>query len=305
MAIFGKHKIDHGFLKSNSAWVLLTEIAAIVVLVILFVHVMRLNPRKPTTSSRIVAEGELNAEAQIEQQPAELRGVVARQVIQGRNLNQSLQDIVAQVRPTVIKIVVPPGTSKVTSAAANETGIKFGDPYMVSQDKAVGAGVLVDSKGHFLTTRHVVGDAKDLQVILYRAGQKNYSARVLSYDPNSILVMGKIRSNDKFPSAKLGDSDRLRTGDIVLAVGSPFSLSGTVTSGIVSGKKDLVVDGQTFNGVIQTDAAINEGNAGGPIVNSDGEVVGITFASYVDKGAFTGIGFALPINQAKEIWGTK
>ncbi len=231
----------------------------------------------------------------------------------GGAIDESVHSIVSQVRPAVIKIVVmsTPGAGQQTGidpntrANSQQTGIKMGDPFTLDSKTAVGSGVIIDAKGLFLTTKHVVGDNNNLQVVLYRAGQTRYTARIIARDPDSPLVIGKIRGTaEQFPFARMGNSDRLRTGDVVVAVGNPFSLSGTVTSGIVSGKKDVTVGGMLIQGAIQTDATINDGNSGGPLVNVDGEVVGITFASYVQGGNFTGIGFAVPINFAREAWGT-
>ncbi len=212
----------------------------------------------------------------------------------------SLSDIVGKVRPAVVKVIVVP----TENLKAPETGIKMGDPFWIDNNQAVGSGVIINEKGLFLTTKHVVGNNNNLQVTLYHAGQKQYTARVVARDPDSPLVLCKIRApaGQKFSFAKMGDSDRLHTGDVILAIGSPFSLSGTVTSGIISGKKDVVVEGATVQNAIVLDASINDGNAGGPLVNVDGDVIGITFASYVQEGSFTGLGFAVPINFAKEMW---
>ncbi len=315
MAIFGKLKIDRNFVKNYSKWIMLTQAIATAIFISVLIHVMKQKNNTPpapppnitiigegeiANTPNVIGEGELNAN-----QPTELRGV-AMQVPTSSNTLQSLNSIVSEIRPAVIKVMVRPGNNINTStngqAPSGSGAISLGDPYQVGQNTAVGSGVLIDSQGHFLTTKHIVGRNKDLDVVLYRNGKNHFTARVISQDPNSILVLGKIRSNETFPFAKLGDSNLLRTGDIVLAVGNPFSLSGTVTSGIISGKKDMVIEGKNIANVIQTDATINDGNAGGPIVNTDAEVIGITFASYSINGAFTGIGFAVPINMAKDNW---
>lgn len=270
----------------------------------------------------IVGEGEFNGRNQLEpnmeteigpngRNQVEAQGVAVQLPIPGDGgaLDQSMHTIVTQVRAAVIKVIVLPKTPN--NAALNQdpatdlTGIKMGDPYAANAKMAVGSGIIVDANGTFLTTRHVVGDNNNVNVSLYKAGQNQFTARIIARDPDSPLVMGKIRANQTFPFAKMGNSDVLRTGDVVMAIGNPFSLSGTVTAGIVSGKKDISVEGKLIQGAIQTDTAINDGNAGGPLVNADGEVVGITFASFVQGGNFTGIGFAVPINFAREAWGTQ
>ncbi|MGK5083014.1 trypsin-like peptidase domain-containing protein [Bdellovibrionota bacterium FG-1] len=263
---------------------------------------------RTNTPPVIIGEGELNPEFQQGgPEPLEGQGIAVQVPLPGDGgaIDESFHAVLSQVRPAVIKILVMPDkTALGAEPALPKTGIKMGDPFAMSQKMAVGSGVIIDPKGLFITTKHVVGESNNLQVVLYRAGQRQYTARVIARDPDSPLVIGKIRAaNQVFPYARLGDSDRLRTGDVVMAVGNPFGLSGTVTSGIVSGKKDVVVQGLTIQNAIQMDATVNDGNAGGPLVNVDGEVVGITFASYVQGGNFTGIGFAVPINFAKEAWG--
>lgn len=285
-------------------------------------------PAKPTVKTVVLGEGELEGnppnqgvgggqpiegaagpggpEGRVE--PAEVQPAAVQVPLPGTGgaVDESMNSLVDQVRPAVVKVIVLPPKKTGMSPNTVDTGIKMGDPYIENQTKAVGSGILISSKGLFLTTKHVVGESNDLQVVLYRAGQKQYTARIIARDPDSPLVIGKIRApaNKQFPFAKMGDSDRLRTGDMIMAMGNPFSLSGTVTSGIVSGKRDVIVEGVRVSSAIVTDASINGGNAGGPLVNMDGEIVGIAFASYVQNSGFTGIGFAVPINFAKEAWNT-
>ncbi|MBF0492782.1 MAG: trypsin-like peptidase domain-containing protein [Deltaproteobacteria bacterium] len=263
-------------------------------------------PQPTPIRNGVVGEGEMNPEWQqvpSNNPPLEGRGIAVQAPLPGAGgaLDESIHSLVQQVRPAVLKVIVMP--SKNADAAAS--GIKMGDAFPLTPDQAVGSGVIIDPQGLFLTTKHVVGDGNDLQVSLYRAGQTQFTARVIARDPDSPLVIGKIRAaaGQQFPFVRMGDSNRLRTGDGVMVLGNPFSLSGTVTSGIVSGKRDVTVEGMAVRDAILTDATINKGNAGGPLVNLDGEVVGIAFASYVQGDSFTGIGFAVPINFAKEAWG--
>jgi S1-C subfamily serine protease len=294
--------------KKYATWAVLLKVLIVAFVAGFLVRTMW--PARKPARTVVIGEGELNAQGQaVEPQvepgdgpQAEPQGVAVQVPVPGDGgaVDESMNSIVAQVRPAVIKVIVVPG-----NGAGTENGIKQGDPYTVSPGQAVGSGVIIDPKGYFLTTNHVVGESSNLQVALYRAGQNQYTARVVARDPDSPLVMGKIRgtTGQTFAYARMGDSDRLRTGDVVMAIGNPFSLSGTVTSGIVSGKRDVNINGTTIQNAIQTDATINDGNAGGPLVNVDGEVVGVSFATYVQGGSFTGIGFAVPINFAKEAWG--
>ena len=280
-------------------------------------------PAKPPAQTVIIGEGEfvetqLNQRQQLEprfeprlEPRVEINGALEPR-LEGQGVAvqvpvpmideaiDSMSGIVGKVRPAVVKVIVMPAQN----LNMPETGIKMGDPFWVDNNQAVGSGIIISEKGLFLTTKHVVGANTNLQVTLYRAGQRQYTARVIARDPDSPLVLCKIRApvGHKFPFARMGDSDRTHTGDVILAIGSPFSLSGTVTSGIISGKKDIVVEGLTVQSAIMMDASVNDGNSGGPLVNIDGDVIGIAFASYVQDGSFTGLGFAVPINFAKEIW---
>ncbi len=171
--------------------------------------------------------------------------------------------------------------------------------------KGVGSGVLIDEKGYVLTNYHVVKGAQQINVTLSEKGkEKSYPAKIIGEDPRTDLAVIKIKSTRKFNYIKLGDSDKIEIGDWVLAIGSPFGLEHTVTAGIISAKRQVLsIDGRVYKGMIQTDAAINVGNSGGPLVNIKGEVIGINTAIYAPTGVFNGIGFAIPINKAKSILG--
>lgn len=164
---------------------------------------------------------------------------------------------------------------------------------------SVGSGIIVDSAGYIITNYHIITSAND--IIVTTANGNKYRAEVKYTDVTGDLAILKINSPTPFSAAVLGDSDMIQTGDIVLAVGSPFGLSQTVTSGIISDSdRTVLIGGRQFSGLIQTDAAINRGSSGGPLVNIKGEVIGINTAIYSMTGDFTGIGFAIPINRAKE-----
>lgn len=164
---------------------------------------------------------------------------------------------------------------------------------------SIGSGIIVDSSGYIITNYHIINTAND--IIVTTANGNKYRAEVKYTDVPGDLAILKINSPTRLPAAVLGDSDIIQEGDIVLAVGNPFGLNQTVTSGIISdSNRTVLINGRQFNGLIQTDAAINRGSSGGPLVNIKGEVIGINTAIYSMTGDFTGVGFAIPINRAKE-----
>lgn len=159
----------------------------------------------------------------------------------------------------------------------------------------VGSGVIVDQSGIVLTNNHVVEGADVVTVEL--SDGREFKAREIKTDPDSDLAVIRLEGAKNLPTAQLGDSDELRTGDWVIAIGNPFELETTVSAGIISGKgRELSMNRAKF---LQTDAAINPGNSGGPLVNLSGEVIGINTAIASNSGGYQGIGFAIPINLAK------
>ena len=161
--------------------------------------------------------------------------------------------------------------------------------------QGVGSGVIISNDGYILTNNHVVEDAKMVTVTF--SNQKEYKAKVVGRDPKTDLAVLKIEGGDSLPAAALGDSDNLQVGDWVMAIGNPFGLSNTVTTGIVSAKGRVIGAGP-YDDFIQTDASINPGNSGGPLFNMNGQVVGINTA-IIPQGQ--GIGFAIPVNTAKPL----
>jgi len=174
-------------------------------------------------------------------------------------------------------------------------GFEFG-PHGGMPRSGVGSGVIVDASGIVLTNNHVVEGADEVTVEL--ADGREFKAKEIKTDPDSDLAVVRLADAANLPTARLGDSDKLDTGDWVIAIGNPFELETTVSAGIISGK------GRELGGIrrakfLQTDAAINPGNSGGPLVNLAGEVVGINTAIASNSGGYQGIGFAIPINLAK------
>ena len=161
-----------------------------------------------------------------------------------------------------------------------------------------GTGVLISPEGYIVTNHHVVGDADDIKVRM--SDNKEYEAELIGSDPDTEIAVIKIEGSD-FPSLPLGDSDKLRVGEWVIAIGNPFGLSHSVTSGIVSAQGRGIAGIADISNFIQTDAAINPGNSGGPLLNLRGEVVGVNTAIYSRSGGYMGIGFAIPINMVKNI----
>ena len=165
------------------------------------------------------------------------------------------------------------------------------------RQKSLGSGFIIDRDGSILTNNHVVENAQKIVVKL--ADEREFEAKVIGKDAKTDVAVIKINARENFPVAPLGDSDRLEVGEWVMAIGNPFGLDNTVTSGIVSAKGRHI--GGPYDNFIQTDASINPGNSGGPLINLRGEVVGINSAIYSRSGGNIGIGFAIPINLVKEL----
>ena len=176
----------------------------------------------------------------------------------------------------------------------------FGDvPERQQIQRSLGSGVIVDPSGIVLTNAHVVERATDIEV--GTADGKKHKAKLAGVDRKTDLAVLKLQGTGPYPAANLGDSDGVKVGDWVLAMGSPFGLQKTVTAGIISAKGRSIGQGP-FDDFLQTDAAINPGNSGGPLVNMSGEVIGINSAILSRTGGNVGIGFSIPINMAKRIY---
>ncbi|MFQ5904073.1 MAG: trypsin-like peptidase domain-containing protein, partial [Candidatus Binatia bacterium] len=176
----------------------------------------------------------------------------------------------------------------------------FGGPFPRGpfRQKSLGSGFIIDRDGSILTNNHVVENAQKIVVKL--ADGREFEAKVIGKDPKTDIAVIKINTRNNLPVATLGDSSRLEVGEWVLAIGNPFGLDSSVTSGIVSAKGRHIGAGP-YDDFIQTDASINPGNSGGPLINLHGEVVGINSAIFSRSGGNIGIGFAIPINLAKEL----
>ena len=218
----------------------------------------------------------------------------------------NFSDLAEKVRLGVVNIQV---SKKVKSIGFNNSPGNpsrdrnpFGDffgPFEGNQpdrkQQGVGSGFIMSKEGYILTNNHVVEDADQIKVKL--AGGKEFDGKIVGRDPKTDLALIKIDAASELQPLKLGNSDDLKVGNWVVAVGSPFGLEQTVTAGIVSAKGRVIGSGP-YDNFIQTDASINPGNSGGPLINLQGEVVGINTA-IIASGQ--GIGFAIPINMAKEV----
>jgi serine protease Do len=166
------------------------------------------------------------------------------------------------------------------------------------RQNGVGSGFIIDHNGTILTNYHVVNNAQKVSVTL--SDGKSYDAKVIGKDEKTDIAVIKIDAGRDLPAVTLGDSDRLEVGEWVMAIGNPFGLDHTVTSGIVSAKGRQIGAGP-YDNFIQTDASINPGNSGGPLLNLRGEVVGINTAIFSQSGGNIGIGFAIPTNSVKDL----
>jgi serine protease Do len=223
------------------------------------------------------------------------------QAVEGTNL---MADVVEKVSPSVVNIVAVQEVRRRLAMSPFFDGFLylFPGPNNVMPQKGEGSGFVIDQKGLILTNDHVVNGATSIQVSM--ATGRKYKAVVKGSDPSHDVAILQLVEPVQPPLgpnqvAKLGDSDKVRVGEWVMAIGSPFSLQKTVTKGIVSAVgRHMAIQGRQYLNLIQTDASINPGNSGGPLVNMKGEVVGINSAINPNG---QGIGFAIPINLARKI----
>jgi serine protease Do len=213
--------------------------------------------------------------------------------------------IARRVEPSVVNIttVTQPQRSERNSGVDPQTPYDLGRQADREVRRGNGSGVIVDVAGFILTNHHVIVGADRIKVKL--ADGSEYPGRVVGSDQEADLAVLKIEPRETLPSAKLGDSEKSQVGDWVLAIGSPFGLDQTVTAGIISAKDreaNELRNRPSFQHFLQTDAAINRGNSGGPLINLAGEVIGINSAIATTTGDYNGIGFALPSDEAIEIY---
>ena len=207
-------------------------------------------------------------------------------------------EVVQKVSPAVVFIGTESEVESPFRGRRSPLEEFFGAPPRQSQrQQGLGSGVIVDPNGIIITNDHVIRGASAIHVVL--ADGRELEAEVIGSDANNDLAVLKVSSKQALPAAKLGTSADLMIGETVIAIGSPFGLSKTVTSGVVSATgRTFKADGRTYNDFLQTDAAINPGNSGGPLLNVDGDVIGINTAIFASA---QGIGFAIPADKVRRI----
>lgn len=213
----------------------------------------------------------------------------------------SIANIVEQAGPAVVKI-----TTMIAVGGNYNSSPFFDDPFFrqffgvtpqQQYQTGLGSGFITSKDGYILTNEHVIEGAQKISVLV-KGHKKPYEAKLVGSDSSLDLAVLKIDGKD-FPTLKLGDSNKIRVGNWVIAIGSPFGLEDTVTIGVISAKeRPLEIDGKTFEHLLQTDASINPGNSGGPLLNLNGEVIGINTAINAQA---QGIGFAIPTSTVKEV----
>ncbi len=214
----------------------------------------------------------------------------------------SFADLAEKLMPSVVNI----STTTIITTQTNPFPFQFppGSPFedmfkefgtpQERKSSALGSGFIIDEKGIVVTNNHVIQDAED---IIVRVNDKEFKANVIGSDPLSDIAVLQLDTKEKFIPVKFGDSDKARIGDWVIAIGNPFGLGGTVTSGIISAR-NRSIGLSRYEDYIQTDASINSGNSGGPLFNMNGDVIGINTAILGRSGSI-GIGFSIPSNSAK------
>lgn len=239
---------------------------------------------------------------------------------QAQERPSSFADLVEKLTPAVVNV----STTQKIKSAQNFGGMpfpnlpdapelepfrdffeRFGNPYNMGQPQerevySLGSGFIIDASGYVITNNHVVDDAEEISVTL--ADNSKYKAKIIGRDKKTDLALLKVDAKKNLPFVPLGDSDSMRVGDWVIAVGNPFGLGGSVTQGIISARQRSINSGP-FDDFLQTDAPINRGNSGGPLFNTKGEVIGINTAIFSPSmgGGSVGIGFAIPTSLAKPV----
>ena len=220
-----------------------------------------------------------------------------------KSVPASFADLAERLMPSVVNI----STTQTVKTTSNPFPFQFppGSPFedmfkefgtpQERKSSALGSGFIIDEKGVVVTNNHVIQNAED--IIVRVNGDKDYKAKVIGADPLSDIAVLQLETKDKFTPVSFGDSDKARIGDWVIAIGNPFGLGGTVTSGIISAR-NRSIGLSRYEDYIQTDASINSGNSGGPLFDMNGDVIGINTAILGRNGSI-GIGFSIPANDAK------
>jgi len=224
-------------------------------------------------------------------------------------MSNYLSEVAEVTKPSVVNI----STTTTLTEKEHPFGDLFNDPFFKKffgdgsdhpdmpkkfKSSALGSGVIVSEDGFILTNYHVIKDAEEIKVILN--DKREFQGKVIGDDPQTDIAVIKVDAKD-LPAIKMGDSSKLKAGDVVLAIGNPFGLNQTVTMGIVSAVGRANIGISAYEDYIQTDAAINPGNSGGALVNGNGELIGINSAIYSTSGGYMGVGFAIPSDMANSV----
>jgi len=216
---------------------------------------------------------------------------------------EDVQGAVARAKPWVVNIDIT--SNQVGPSGRGGPALGFDMPSsgaLRTNEETLGSGIIVDKSGFILTCLHLIKDNPQVYVTLFSADRKTYRAEVAAADPEYDLALLRIYPDFPIPVAELGNSDMVNITDEVFTIGSPFGFEHTVTSGIVSdNERSLIIEGVVYKDLLQTDAAVNRGGAGGALINTAGEVIGVNTAVVSDGDYFSGISFAIPINKARSL----
>ena len=221
---------------------------------------------------------------------------------------RSFADIAEVIQPSVVNISTSQTIGLTLNPGQKFQGNEFFERFFGESTpthrfrrRSLGSGVLLDKEGYIITNHHVIENADEIRVTL--SDEEEFTAEIIGTDAKTDIALIKIQNGERdFPVAHFGDSDTMRVGDWVITVGNPYGLSHTVTAGIISAKGRVI--GGPYDDFIQTDASINPGNSGGPLINIQGEIIGINsaiFANLQGNRLAQGIGFAIPINIVKRV----
>jgi len=228
--------------------------------------------------------------------------------LEALDLRTAVSQVAEQNIPSVVHIEVTQRQEMVNPMLPFENDpffrYFFGNPRMPKRFKrelkGLGTGMIIDAEGYILTNNHVVGGASEIHVLL--ANGEQYPAELIGTDPKTDLAVIKVTTKETLPHVAFGNSDNVKVGEWVVAIGHPRGLDQTVTQGIISAKhRQGITDPSSYQDFLQTDAAINPGNSGGPLLNLQGDVIGVNAAIVSRSGGFEGIGFAIPSNMALHV----
>jgi len=226
--------------------------------------------------------------------------------VEAKTLSKAFAQVAKAVSPTVVSITVTTKGKDRSSDDMNDFFHFFGPQFKAPQpepQQGAGSGVVISPDGYIMTNNHVVEDADEKGIEVSFNDKHDMKAKIIGTDPSTDLAIIKVDATD-LPTAAFGNSDEMEIGDWVMAIGNPLGLQGTVTAGIISamGRNIRIInDSYGIENFIQTDAAINPGNSGGPLVNLNGEVIGINAAIATTNQRYQGYGFAIPINMARTV----